>query len=113
MSDENSTVDQDGPVSPEQENTEDDGTYVGTEESPLTETVNADPDPNGLEPTGSSHRHAEKQGQTEYTATTEDGKTITWTDPDAIPGTVGDSVEQTLRAAAAGSNPQSVKVEES
>ena len=78
-----------------------DGTYVGTEDAPqqpLSPNTDADPFPH--EPT-TGHRLGEKLGG-EFTTTVaegeDEGKTLTWNDPDAIPGTVGDDPEETMRA---------------
>lgn len=92
-------------------NVDEAGTVIGTEVEPQTETVNAKADPHPDYPEGSSHRHAERFGDGAVLSTTsEDGKTLTWTDPDAVPGTIGDDPEETMRALAAAGSP-SVKVE--
>lgn len=84
----------------DENNFDEDGGYVGTEEAPQVETVNAKPDPN---PHGeaTSHRYAERQGGKQPSTTDDDGNKLTWVDPDAVPGTVGDDPEETIRAVAA------------
>lgn len=74
-----------------------DGDYVGTEEAPQVETVNASPDPHPHQPE-TGHRYAEKHGGGTTTAKSDDGTSLEWVDPDAVPGTVGDDPEETIRA---------------
>ncbi len=82
------------------------GTPIGTEEQPHTLGL---PDPESAA-TGSGYRFAEKHGATVQTHTTEDGRKLTWTDPDAVPGTIGDDPGETMEALADAGAP-AVKVE--
>lgn len=92
------------------ENINAEGDYVGTEMVPQVETPNANPDPNPHYPE-TGHRFAEKFSDGEaITAEAEDGTTLTWTDVDAIPGTIGDDPDETMRALHAAGSP-SVKAE--
>jgi hypothetical protein len=88
------------PVQPtgtlDENNVDESGTVIGTDVAPLTETVNAKADPHPHQPE-TGHRYGEKHGGS-FTATSDDGKKLTWTDPDAVPGTIGDSAEETMKA---------------
>lgn len=105
----------DGTVQPQGKvdanNVDEAGQVIGTEVAPQTETVNAKADPNPHpSDAGSSHRYAERHGGATLTTTDEEGRTLTWRDPDAVPGTVGDDPEETIRAVAAGGG-KAVEVE--
>jgi hypothetical protein len=84
------------------------GTAPGTDQHPRTKGL---PEPESST-VGSGYRFAEKVGATVAPHTTDDGKTLTWTDPDAVPGTVGDDPGETMEALA-GAGAAAVKVEES
>jgi hypothetical protein len=85
-----------------------DGTVVGTEDAPQTVTPNVEPDPFPHYPE-TGHRMGEKFGEGALTTESDDGETLEWVDPDAIPGTVGDDPEETMRALHAAGSP-AVKV---
>lgn len=90
-------------------NVDEDGTVIGTDEQPLTDTVNTEADPHPNQPEN-GHRYGERHGGN-YTAEGDDGETLTWTDPDAVPGTVGDTPEDSIRAVASAGLP-AVEVQE-
>ena len=83
------------------------GTGPGTDEAPRTEGL---PDKESTS-VGSGYRFAEKIGATVQTHEDDEGRTLTWTDPDAVPGTVGDDPVETVKALAAAGSP-AVKVED-
>lgn len=46
----------------------------------------------------SAFRFAERHPPAVDSVVAEDGKTLRWVDPDAVPGTIGDSAEETIKA---------------
>lgn len=85
-------------------NRDKDGEYVGTDEKPQTDTVNTKADPFPHQPE-TGHRYAEKHGGGKVTAKSDDGESLTWVDPDAVPGTIGDDAEETMKALHAAGSP--------
>lgn len=92
-------------------NRDKDGEYVGTEKAPQTVTENVKADPNADNVLG-SHRYGERHSGDVQAVTTDDGRKLTWTDPDAVPGTIGDDPAESMEALADAGSP-AVKVEES
>jgi hypothetical protein len=83
----------------DEHNRDKDGEYVGTEKAPQTVTENVKADPNSDNVLG-SHRYGERHSGSVPSATDDDGNKLTWDDPDAVPGTVGDDPVESMKAIA-------------